>query len=91
MGFPAYGTQSATCSKIALRLRVSWIIAKGPQMLRRRPVSTQMSLGRKGSIAVEYILLATIVGIGLIAGLACVRDALVAELRDLALAIRQLL
>jgi pilus assembly protein Flp/PilA len=42
-------------------------------------------------MAVEYLLLATIVGIGLIVGLACVRDALVAELRDLALAIRLLL
>lgn len=46
---------------------------------------------RRGSIAVEYLLLATIVGIGLIAGLACVRDALVAELRDLAQAIRLLI
>jgi|GEM_PF-5114606 len=60
-------------------------------MLRRRPSSSLLAHCRKGSIAVEYILLATIVGIGLIAGLACVRDALVAELRDLALAIRQLL
>lgn len=60
-------------------------------MLSRRPSSPLLTPGRKGSIAVEYILLATIVGIGLIAGLACVRDALVAELRDLALAIRQLL
>ncbi|MBI1348146.1 hypothetical protein GC163_17870 [bacterium] len=60
-------------------------------MLLRRSPSALLRHSRKGSIAVEYILLATIVGIGLIAGLACVRDALVAELRDLALAIRQLL
>ena len=59
----------------------------------RRLSDRQWSLQamRRGSIAVEYLLLATIVGIGLIVGLACVRDALVAELRDLALAIRLLL
>lgn len=46
---------------------------------------------RRGSIAVEYILVATIVGLGLIVGLACVRNALVHELKDLAAAIRLLL
>lgn len=46
---------------------------------------------RRGSIAVEYLLLSTIVGIGLIVGLACVRDALVQELKDLAVAIRLLI
>ncbi len=40
-----------------------------------------------GSIFVEYLLLCTIVGIGVIAGLATVRGALVAELIDLAMAI----
>lgn len=43
--------------------------------------------GRKGSIFVEYILLLTIVGIGVIVGLATIRQALVNELNDLANAI----
>jgi len=42
---------------------------------------------RKGSIFVEYILLLTIVGIGVIVGLATIRQALVNELNDLANAI----
>lgn len=42
---------------------------------------------RRGSIFAEYILLLTIVGIGVIVGLVCVRNALVNELMDLALAI----
>jgi hypothetical protein len=46
---------------------------------------------RRGSVVLEYLLLATIVGIGVIVGLAVVRDALVTELKDLAFAIRLLL
>ena len=42
---------------------------------------------RKGTVFVEYILLLTIVGIGVIVGLVCVRSALVDELIDLADAI----
>lgn len=42
---------------------------------------------RRGSIFVEYLLLVTIVGIGVIVGLATVRDALSNELNDLANAI----
>jgi pilus assembly protein Flp/PilA len=42
---------------------------------------------RNGSIFVEYILLVTIVGIGVIVGLATIRGALVNELIDLANAI----
>lgn len=42
---------------------------------------------RDGSIFVEYVLLLTIVGIGVIVGLATVRDALSNELMDLANAI----
>ncbi len=42
---------------------------------------------RRGSIFVEYLLLLTIVGIGVLVGLACVRIALVNELIDLANAI----
>lgn len=41
----------------------------------------------KGSIFVEYLLLLSIVGIGVIVGLASVRTALVNELIDLANAI----
>jgi len=42
---------------------------------------------RRGSIFVEYVLLVTIVGIGVIVGLATVRSALTNELMDLANAI----
>ena len=41
----------------------------------------------RGGIFVEYLLLLTIVGIGVIAGLAAVRAALISELIDLAGAI----
>lgn len=41
----------------------------------------------KGSIFVEYILLVTIVGIGVIVGLATIRSSLINELNDLANAI----
>ena len=40
-----------------------------------------------GSVFVEYLLLLTLVGIGVIAGLAAVRLALINELKDLADAI----
>ena len=42
---------------------------------------------RRGTIFVEYLLLLTIVGIGVIVGMAVVRNALINELQDLALAI----
>ena len=42
---------------------------------------------RHGTVFIEYLLLATIVGIGVIVGLACVRTSLVNELIDLANAI----
>jgi Flp pilus assembly pilin Flp len=41
----------------------------------------------QGSVFVEYLLLLTLVGIGVIAGLAAVRLALINELKDLADAI----
>lgn len=54
----------------------------------RRILKTSGPKGRRrGSVFVEYILLVTIVGIGVIVGLATVRDALVNELNDLADAI----
>lgn len=57
-------------------------------MLRRKPALLAKSGRRRtGSVFVEYILLVTIVGIGIIVGLACLREALVNELLDLAAAI----
>ena len=44
-------------------------------------------LVRRGTIFVEYLLLVTLVGIGVIVGLATVRMALINELNDLAQAI----
>lgn len=57
-------------------------------MLRRKPAATPNARRRRsGSVFVEYILLVTIVGIGIIVGLACLREALVNELLELADAI----
>lgn len=53
---------------------------------RKRP-----EVSRRGSVFVEYILLVTIVGIGVIVGLAVVRVALVNELQDLANAINAII
>jgi pilus assembly protein Flp/PilA len=53
--------------------------------LKKRVQRTNRRL--RGSVFVEYILLVTLVGIGIIAGLATVRNALVNELFDLANAI----
>jgi Flp pilus assembly pilin Flp len=43
---------------------------------------------RHGSVFAEYILLLTIVGIGVIVGLATLKDSLISELNDLAAAIK---
>ncbi len=43
-----------------------------------------------GAVFVEYLLLTTLIGIGVICGLAVLKDALIAELGDLAAAIRQI-
>lgn len=53
----------------------------------RKNKASDQNRRSKGSIFVEYILLVTIVGIGVIVGLACIREALVNELIDLANAI----
>jgi len=42
---------------------------------------------RRGAVTVEYLLLVTLVGIGVLVGLAEVRNALVEELDDVATAI----
>ncbi len=52
-----------------------------------RLASVRLWRETQGSIFVEYLLLLTIVGIGVIAGLATVRGALISELLDLANAI----
>ncbi len=41
----------------------------------------------RGAVFVEYLLLLTLVGIGVICGLATLKDALISELNDLADAI----
>jgi hypothetical protein len=57
-------------------------------VLRRPPAAAnRVRRRRSGSVFVEYILLVTIVGIGIIVGLACLREALVNELLELADAI----
>lgn len=45
---------------------------------------------RRGIVFFEYILLVTIIGIGAIVGLACVRYALVHELKDVAYSIHHI-
>ncbi|MGI6420473.1 MAG: hypothetical protein ACOX1P_32990 [Thermoguttaceae bacterium] len=44
----------------------------------------------RGGVFVEYLLLCTLIGIGVICGLATLKGALIAELRDLAAAIGEL-
>ncbi len=44
----------------------------------------------RGGVFIEYLLLCTIVGIGVIAGLATLKNALIGELQDLAQAIGQI-
>ena len=56
-------------------------------LLRRAKKRNAGSSKRRGSVFVEYLLLVTIVGIGIIVGLVEVREALVSELTDLANAI----
>lgn len=51
----------------------------------------RLKSARRGSVFVEYILLVTIVGIGVVVGLALVRVALVNELQDLADAINAII
>lgn len=48
---------------------------------------TRIGSHRYGAVTVEYLLLVTLVGIGVLVGLATVRNALVDELDDVAAAI----
>ncbi len=56
-------------------------------MKRLRTLITRLRTEVKGAVFVEYLLLLTLVGIGVIAGLAAVRTALLNELSELAQAI----
>lgn len=56
-------------------------------MIRRKKNIRKLVKQVRGSVFVEYLLLATLVGIGVIAGLGAVRSALLNELVDLADAI----
>lgn len=51
---------------------------------RRYKSGPPRATSRRGSLAVEYILLVTMLGIGVVAGLAALRDALVTELNEIA-------
>ncbi|MHB8901763.1 MAG: hypothetical protein ACYC6Y_23655 [Thermoguttaceae bacterium] len=44
----------------------------------------------RGSVFVEYLLLLTLIGIGVICGLVALKDALIVELNDLAQAIGEI-
>jgi Flp pilus assembly pilin Flp len=57
------------------------------RLFARRLSSKRTARGSKGAIFVEYLLLVTLVGFGVIVGLAALRSALVNELLDLANAI----
>ncbi|MFN0197558.1 MAG: Flp family type IVb pilin [Planctomycetaceae bacterium] len=52
--------------------------------------ATSQRLRIRGAVFVEYLLLVTLVGIGVIVGLATLRGALINELNDLANAINAL-
>lgn len=53
----------------------------------RSDKSARSGPDRDGAVTVEYLLLVTLVGIGVLVGLATVRNALVNELNDVAAAI----
>lgn len=52
-----------------------------------KPVIQKKSKRSKGAVFVEYLLLVSLVGLGVIVGLVTVRSALINELQDLANAI----
>ncbi|HZZ72054.1 MAG TPA: hypothetical protein VFE24_07355 [Pirellulales bacterium] len=55
--------------------------------LRKLFLGRKSRAARRGVLTLEWILLITVVVIGIIAGLGAVRDAILAELKDLADAI----
>jgi len=50
----------------------------------------QLRHDTRGSVFVEYLLLLTLIGIGVICGLVALKDALIVELNDLAEAIGEI-
>ena len=57
------------------------------QLMNSSSLKTVRTRRRHGAVSVEYVLLVTVLGIGVLVGLATVRDALINELEDLATAI----
>ncbi len=55
-----------------------------------KATSQRLRIRIRGAVFVEYLLLVTLVGIGVIVGLATLRGALINELNDLANAINAL-
>jgi Flp pilus assembly pilin Flp len=51
---------------------------------RQNPPADRRESQRCGSVTVEYILVATLLGIGLVVGAAALKDAIAAELNDIA-------
>ncbi len=82
-----------TSPAIGVRVRAGkWRKPQGysrelPTMKRLFSILRQLRDDARGSVFVEYLLLLTLIGIGVIAGLAAVRTALLNELADLANAI----
>lgn len=46
---------------------------------------------RRGVVTAEYLLLVTLIGIGVLVGLAALRNAIVAELNDCATAVKSII
>ena len=55
--------------------------------MKNQKIEQNRSRKRSGAVTVEYILLVTLVGIGVLVGLSAMRNALVDELEDIAAAI----
>ncbi len=55
-----------------------------------KKIPTRISRKFRGAVFVEYLLLVTLVGLGVIVGLATLRGALINELNDLANAINSI-
>ena len=68
-------------------LKWNWCRSFAPLVRWPSGLCRRMLHDTRGGVFVEYLLLLTIVGIGVIAGLATVRSALISELLDLANAI----
>ncbi len=79
--------------KSSAPFRADWVkllLGNSAVIHRIRTCSQRLNCRLRGSVFVEYILLVTLVGIGVLVGLAALRGALVDELNDLADAIHAL-